>query len=80
MVRRPPFHEIVGIERRTMKAPNLKTTIKVGDRKIRLDDMGSPAVAELITLLNLHCARLSNMYNMGKVRANLYEALKKKKK
>lgn len=56
---------------------SLKTTVKVGDRKIRLDDMGHTAVAKLIALLNLHGERLNNMYNMGKVRAELYDALKK---
>jgi len=58
---------------------SLKTTIKVGDRKIRLDNMGHDSVAKLITLLNLHAERLSNMYNMGKIRKDLYDALKKKK-
>jgi len=58
---------------------SLKTTIKVGDRKIRLDDTDHATTAKLITLLNLHADRLSNMYNMGKIRKDLYDALKKKK-
>jgi len=59
-----------------MKSLNLKTTIKVGKRKVRLDDMDHPATAKLIALANLHAERLNNMYTMGKVRKELYDAMK----
>jgi hypothetical protein len=55
---------------------SLKTTIKVGKRKVRLDDMDHPATAKLISLLNLHAERLNNMYAMGKVRKELYDVMK----
>lgn len=55
---------------------SLKTTIKVGNRKVRLDDMDHPAISKMIALLTLHGDRLNNMFTMGKVRKELYDALK----
>jgi len=59
-----------------MKSLDLKTTIKVGKRKVRLDNMDHPATAKLIALLNLHAERLDNMYAMGKARKEFYNAMK----
>jgi len=61
-----------------MKAPNLKTVIKVGKRKVRLDDMDRATTDRLLSLISLYADKMNNMIAMGKVRKELYDAMKKK--
>lgn len=61
-----------------MKLISLKTTIKVGRRKIRLDDMDCAQAENLVCLLQLHKERVNNMYRMGTARQALYDAMAKK--
>ena len=63
-----------------MKTLNLKTVIKVGKRKIRLDDMDYATAEKMVCLLQLHKDRISNMYQMGTARKALYDSMSKKKK
>lgn len=59
------------------KKKGLKTTIKVGDRKVCVDYLGEQATSQLIELLQLHQAKLMNMRSMCAVRTALYKSLRK---
>jgi hypothetical protein len=61
-----------------MKPLNLKTVIKVGKRKVRLDDMDYETADKLVCLLKLHKDRIYNMFQMGTARKALYDLMAKK--
>jgi len=61
-----------------MKPLNLKTVIKVGKRKVRLDDMDYETADKLVCLLQSHKDRINNMFQMGAARKVLYDLMAKK--